>query len=79
MNIILDKLPLLTPSNKKISTDFRDSIRFELLMQDNTIDDATKIQLAINLYYDEVDDIKEAIQEILWFYRCGKEIKSTRK
>lgn len=34
--------------------------------------------MALNLYYYEPEklvDVKQAIQDILWFYRCGKEDK----
>lgn len=75
-NILLDPLPQITPSELRIDTDFRTSIKFELLMQDNKITDKEKIMLALNLYYFEgIKDIKTAIKDMLWFYRCGKEVK----
>lgn len=79
MNILLDKLPQITPNKYKIRTDFRESIKFELLMQDNQIDEMDKVALALNLYYyDFPSEIDKAIEDILWFYRCGKEIKTSR-
>lgn len=78
-NIILGKLPTKTPSKMKIRTDFRESIKFELLMQDNSISDTDKIKLALNLYYyepEKIQDVKKAIKDILWFYKCGKEDKN---
>ena len=78
-NIILDKLPQYTPAGFKIRTDFRESIKFELLMQDNKIEDTEKIAIALNLYYYEIpENIEKAIEEMLWFYRCGKEIKASQ-
>lgn len=77
-NIILGKLPVITPNKMKIRTDFRESIKFELLMQDNNLTDEEKVKMALNLYYYEPEklvDVKQAIQDILWFYRCGKEDK----
>lgn len=75
-NILLDPLPQITPHNFKIDVNFRTSIKFELLMQDNNINDKGKVLLALNLYYcEEINDIKTAIEDMLWFYRCGKEIK----
>lgn len=74
-NILLDKLPQYTKSGK-IRTDFRESIKFELLMQDNKIDEQTKIVQALRLYYydiSKITDIKQAINDILWFYTCGKQ------
>ncbi len=75
-NILLDKLPQYTSNGLKIRTDFRESIKFELLMQDNKIDEQTKIIQALKLYYydlSEITDIKQAINDILWFYACGKQ------
>lgn len=77
-NIILGKLPTHVPSKLKIRTDFRESIKFELLMQDREIPDIEKIKMALNLYYYEpsrIRDVNSAIKDILWFYRCGKEEK----
>lgn len=79
MNLLLDKLPQYTPSGFKIRTDFRESIKFELLMQDNRIKDKDKIFLALNLYYYKMpQQIQTAIDEMLWFYRAGKEIKTSQ-
>lgn len=78
--LLLDKLPTHTPTGLKIRSDFRESIKFELLMQDNRINDNEKIPMALNLYYYEVpNDIVKAIEDMLWFYRCGKEIKTSQK
>lgn len=77
-NILLDNLPQFTQNGLKIRTDFRESIKFELLMQDRKISEKNKIMQALKLYYydlDKIRDIKQAIDDILWFYRCGKEIK----
>ena len=80
-NILLDKLPQFTRQNLRIRTDFRESIKFELLMQDSKITEKEKIMLALKLYYydiSKIKDIKLAIDEILWFYRCGKEIRELK-
>ena len=77
-NILLDKLPKFTPNGFKIRTDFRESIKFELLMQDNNIKEEDKVILAIRLYYYDISKIKnmkKAVDDILWFYRCGEELK----
>mgnify|MGYP003248142868 FL=1 len=77
-NLILNKLPKSTPNKLKIRTDFRESIKFELLMQDNTIKDSDKVIIALKLYYykpSEITNIKTAVDDMLWFYRCGKDIK----
>lgn len=77
-NMLLDPLPKNTPNGFKIDTNFRTSIKFELLMQDNKVSEKDKVLLALNLYYDlsEIDDMNKAIEDMLWFYRCGKEEKN---
>ncbi len=79
-NILLDVLPQKTPEGLRIRTDFRESIKFELLMQDNKINELDKLAIAINLYYyEEPQNIEQSIKEAIWFYRCGKEIKTSQK
>lgn len=84
MNILIDLLPttIEIDNNKyEINSDFRTSILFELLMQDNSIINEDKIDLALNLYYNEVpprEYRQEAVEKILWFYRCGKDIKKSK-
>ena len=73
-NLLTNKLPQHTDSGLRIRTDFRESIKFELLMQDRTIEDDKKVRMILNLYYynpENIKDIKKALEEILWFYKCG--------
>lgn len=79
INILLDELPDITPNGYKIKTDFRQAIKFELLMQDRNIEDKEKIILAINLFYDEVIDPQKQLEDIVWFYLKGKEIKENKE
>lgn len=85
MNILIDRVPTSVKINKrsyKIRTDFRTSIQFEQLMQDDEVSDEDKLLLALNLYYPVIPkNIKKAIKEILWFYKCGKkqELESSDK
>lgn len=75
INILLDRLPQFTQSGNRIRTDFRESIKFELLMQDNKIDEKNKVIQALKLYYyniEKITDIPKAIEEMLWFFACGK-------
>lgn len=73
-SIILNKLPQCTKNGLRLRTDFRESIKFELLMQDRDIDNKDKLELALNLYFYKIpDNIEKAIEDILWFYKCGKE------
>lgn len=82
MNILIDLLPTIVNINNveyEINSDFRTSILFELLMQDNSIREEDKISMALQLYYPDIpNDIKEAIEQMLWFYRCGKDITSSK-
>lgn len=86
MNILIDLLPIkvnIEGEDYKINSDFRTSILFELLMQDNSISEEDKIIQALELYYPKLSkNLNEAIEKILWFYRCGKdevESKNTNK
>ena len=74
INILIDRLPMKI-DGININTDFRISILFELMMQDNEISDVEKIKQALILYYpnfEKITDYKEAIQNIIWFYKGGK-------
>ena len=82
MNLLLDDINVVV--NKKIrikfNTNFRTCILFELLMLDNKIENVQKIPLILNLFYSNIEqivDIEKAIDDILWFYRCGKEEKAS--
>lgn len=85
MNILVDELDAIVKEkigNIKINTDFRISILFELLMQDNTVSKKEKILQSLQLYYPDLDKIKnfdKAIQDMLWFYRCGKELADSKE
>lgn len=80
-NLLINKLPQHTDSGMRIRTDFRESIKFELLMQDRSISDDKKIRMILNLYYyraEQIIDVKKALKEIVWFYAGGdkKEIRN---
>lgn len=82
MNILIDLLPtIINIDNKEydINSDFRTSILFELLMQDKSILEEEKIIMALNLYYPVIpNNINLAIEKMLWFYRCGKDVKISK-
>lgn len=91
MNILVDVIPDKVEINGieyEINTNFRTSILFEMMMQDNELDDELKIALTLEQYYpiinmsDElirhlINNKNEAIEKILWFYRCGKDTKKS--
>lgn len=78
MNLLIDLVPTTVKIEDKdyeINSDFRTSILFELLMQDNELGEENKIIQALELYYPTLPkNINEAIEQMLWFYRCGKDI-----
>lgn len=78
MNLLIDLVPTtveIEGVEYEINSDFRTSILFELMMQDSTIGEKEKILMALELYYPEIPkNINEAIDKILWFYRCGKDV-----
>lgn len=79
-NLLISKLPQHTDSGLRIRTDFRESIKFELLMQDRSIEDEKKIRMILNLYYyrpEQITDVRKALEEIVWFY-AGGDKKETR-
>ena len=82
MNILVDLVPTTVNIDNKeyeVNSDFRTSILFELLMQDGTIEEDDKILMALQLYYPDIpENIKKAIEQMLWFYRCGKDVSSSK-
>ncbi|WP_195337068.1 bacteriophage Gp15 family protein [Paraclostridium bifermentans] len=82
MNILVDLLPTSVNIDAKkyeINSDFRTSILFELLIQDSSIDYKNKIYMALKLYYPVIPkNINEAIENILWLYKCGKDTATSK-
>lgn len=76
MNMLTDPLPdtvMIGGVACPIDTDFRTSIRFELLMQGG-LTDREKAVRAMELYYPRVPwDARGACDALIWFYRCGRE------
>lgn len=83
MSILLEKLPeyvLIDGAEVKINTDFRFSIRFEQLINDSTLEDEEIFKRALEIFYPRIpSNINQAIDKLLWFYRCGKEINNKKK
>ncbi|MHB7978932.1 hypothetical protein CF067_00890 [Clostridium sporogenes] len=82
MNLLIDLVPTtieIEDVEYEINSDFRTSILFELLMQDNELSEEDKIMQALQLYYPVIpSNINEAVEQMLWFYRCGKDIISSK-
>lgn len=83
MNLLIDLVPTtvnIGSEEYEINSDFRTSILFELMMQDNELNDKEKIIQALNLYYPLIpEDVNKAVDMLLWFYRGGKDISSNGK
>lgn len=76
-NILIDFLPktvFIDGLEYEINSNFRESILFELMMQDESFTDEEKIYQALSIYYPEIPgNLDGAIKEMLSFYKCGKE------
>lgn len=74
--MLIDTLPKKVDIDGRsfdINYDFRTSILFEIMIQDDEVDDTTKYINALNLYYPIIPQNKEkAIEKILWFYKGGR-------
>ncbi|UYZ36799.1 bacteriophage Gp15 family protein [Clostridium beijerinckii] len=83
MSILLEKLPeyvLIDGVEVKINTDFRFSIKFEQLFNDESLDDQEIFTRALEIYYPNIPlNINQAIEQMIWFYSCGKEESKKKK
>ena len=80
MNLLLDNLDKIVKMRIKedFNTNFRNSILFELLMQESNLSNEAKVYQALKIYYpniNQIEDVNKAIDNMLWFYKCGKEEK----
>lgn len=82
MNVLMDDLPCtVTVANVEIpiNTDYRTGILFEQTLSDPVMPDNEKLDTVLKLYYgdgifpllDDMDTVQEALNGIMWFYRCG--------
>lgn len=85
MNLLIDRPPetvIIGGTEYEINSDFRASILFELLMQDDSVDNLRKLEQALELYfpdgYPEKEDLAEVFKAIVWFYRCGRPDKERK-
>lgn len=84
MNILMDNLPYtITVAGEElpINTDYRTGILFEQALNDPVMPDDEKLTTVLELYYgnavfpllSDMDTVQEALDGIMWFYRCGEE------
>lgn len=84
MNILVDDLPkfaMVEGRKYRIRTNFRIFVLFELLWQDDSLELREKLIKSFRLcYLDEIpQNYEEAVNALLWFYKCGKEENSQKK
>lgn len=58
-----------------IYADYRNMIRFEQILEDDTLSDIDKMWLGAEQLFDELPPggIERAMDRLNWFYRCGKD------
>ena len=83
MNILLDYLPTsfsIDGKKYEFNYDFRTSILFCLLMQDENLTEEEKILEALRLYYPIIPpNIEKALEKIYWFYSRGNIEEDNKK
>lgn len=82
INLLLDNIDEVVNERIKIDfdTNFRIGIAFEIMMQNPKYSMQAKTYQALKLFYPEINkikDTKKAIDDIIWFYSCGKSEEKT--
>ena len=82
INLLLDNIDEVVKDRIKIDfdTNFRIGIAFEIMMQNPKYSMQAKTYQALKLFYPEMNkikDTKKAIDDIIWFYSCGKSEEKT--
>lgn len=82
INLLLDNIDEVVENRIKIDfdTNFRIGIAFEIMMQNPKYSMQAKTYQALKLFYPEMNEIKDtkkAIDDIIWFYSCGKSEEKT--
>lgn len=84
MSVLMDDLPcnvIVADIEILINTDYRTGILFEQTLSDPVMPDDEKLKTVLTLYYgdavfpllDDMDTVQEALNGIMWFYRCGSD------
>lgn len=84
MNVLIDDLPetvIIAGKPIPIVTDYRTGILFEQTLNDPVMPDDEKLNTVLALYYgniifpllSDMETVQEALNGIMWFYRCGME------
>lgn len=82
MSLLISPLPksvVIGSQEYAINTDFRVGIGFEALLA-KRMGESERILEMLRLYYPVIPpDPVEAVKQILWFYRCGKEERGSKE
>lgn len=83
MNLLVDTPPktvMIGGAEYEIRSDFRASILYELLWQDDDVPHDVKIRQSLDIYFPVVPeaDIYEIFDAISWFYLCGRTEKERK-
>lgn len=87
MNILLDELPdsvFVAGVSLPIVTDYRTGILFKQTLADPVMPEDEKLTTILQLYYgndifpllENMDVVQEALNNIMWFYRCGADMET---
>ena len=81
-NMLIDYLPEtveIEGVEYEIESNFRTLLLFEMLMQDSELSDSEKAMQGLKLAYPVIpDNLEAAVDELLWFYACGKRWREKR-
>lgn len=82
INLLLNNIDEVVKDRIKIDfdTNFRIGIAFEIMMQNPKYSIKAKTYQALKLFYPEMNkikDTKKAIDDIVWFYSCGRSEEKT--
>ena len=84
INLLLDRLPEhveIDGTEYPVNWGYRAVILIEICMFDGRRSEEQRILDALNIFYSEAipGNLPEALDRLLWFYRCGKEERKEKK
>ena len=83
MNLLIDRLPtkvFIVGRSYDINYDFRPSIIFSSMMNDDSLSEEEKVLGALKLYYPVIPkNTEKAIEKIYWFYSRGNVEEDNKK
>lgn len=83
MNILVDELPRsvrIDGTEYPVNYGFRTFILIEICIFDTALSNSERVSQALELFYGDnfPDDITQAFERMMWFYRGGKDEKKTK-